>query len=288
MIDTSVSGQSRAKAGSNRRQHERIVGPFDGCRVGAIETPLRIFDLSRGGCFVISMHGQTPGTRFAMQIVIPDVGPITLNAETVYSRDEFGFAVRFVDLDAGSVHALDNALRHLRGEPLQPVERRPPPAPAPTHAVLSLQESLCESNVNRFFRDAQPKSQFPTTRRFERPRAARTGMLGSGYHVVIDGRHVALINVSLTGAQIRGPLRLERDQPVIVKIGWPQDHLSFTAIARVRWVQLEAEPRDNQPVYRTGVAFETWDVRRLKEIIQSRDHNSSPTAELIGTWSQTA
>jgi PilZ domain len=287
MIGTSVSAHSHAKTGSNRRQHERIVGPFDGCRVGAIETPLRIFDLSRGGCFVISMHGQTPGTRFAMQIVIPEIGPITLNAETVYSRDEFGFAVRFVDLDVVSANALDNALRHLRGEPVQAVERRPP-APAPTHSVLSLEESLSESNVSRFFRDPQPKTQFPKARRFERPRASRTGMLGSGYHVVIDGRHVALINLSLTGAQIRGPLRLERDQPVIVKIGWPQDRVSFTAIARVRWVQLEPEPRDNQPVYRTGVAFETWDVRRLKEIIQNCDRTSSPTAELIGTWSQTA
>jgi PilZ domain len=287
MIGTSVSAHSHATTGSNRRQHERIVGPFDGCRVGAIETPLRIFDLSRGGCFVISMHGQTPGTRFAMQIVIPEIGPITLNAETVYSRDEFGFAVRFVDLDVVNANALDNALRHLRGEPVQAVARRPP-APAPTHSVVSLEESLSESNVSRFFREPQPKTQFLKARRFARPRAARTGMLGSGYHVVIDGRHVALINLSLTGAQIRGPLRLERDQPVIVKIGWPQDRVSFTAIARVRWVQLEPEPRDNQPVYRTGVAFETWDVRRLREIIQNCDRTSSPTAELIGTWSQTA
>ncbi len=287
MIDTSVSAPSQARTGSNRRQHERIVGPFDGCRMGAIETPLRIFDLSRGGCFVISMHGQTPGTRFTMQIVIPEIGPIALNAETVYSRDEFGFAVRFVDLDAAAANALDNALRHLRGEPVPAVERRPT-VPAPAQSVVSLQESLSESNVSRFFCDAPARTQFPKPRRFERPRAARTGMLGSGYRVVIDGRHVALINLSLTGAQIRGPLRLERDQPVIVKIGWPQDHLSFTAIARVRWVQLEPEPRDNQPVYRTGVVFETWDVRRLKEIIQSRGGTSAATAELIGTWSQTA
>jgi hypothetical protein len=287
MIDTSAAPQSHAKTGSNRRQHERIVGPFDGCRAGAIETPLRIFDLSRGGCFVISMHGQTAGTRFTMQIVIPEIGPITLNAETVYSRDEFGFAVRFVDLESASANALDNALRHLRGEPVPTAERRPPVSGA-MPSVVSLEESLSESNVSRFFRDAPSKTELPRARRFERPRAARTGMLGSGYRVVIDGRQVALINLSLTGAQLRGPLRLERDQPVLVKIGWPQDHLSFAAIARVRWVQLEAEPRDNQPVYRTGVVFETWDVRRLKEIIQSRGRGSSPTAELIGTWSQTA
>ncbi len=284
MIDTSAALQSHA---SNRRQHERIVGPFDGTRAGALETPLRIFDLSRGGCFVISMHAQTAGTRFTMQIAIPEIGPITLNAETVYSRDEFGFAVRFVDLDNASANALDNALRHLRGEPVATAERRPP-VPGSMHAVVSLEESLSEANVSRFYRDAPPNTRLPKARRFEHPRATRTGMLGSGYRVVIDGRQVALINLSLTGAQMRGPLRLERDQPVLVKIGWPQDNLSFTAIARVRWVELEPEPRDNQPVYRTGVAFETWDVRRLKEIIQSRGRTPAPSAELIGTWSLTA
>ncbi len=53
-----VSTQTLAAANINRRRHVRIAGPFDGCRVGALDTPLSIFDLSRGGCFVNAMHDQ--------------------------------------------------------------------------------------------------------------------------------------------------------------------------------------------------------------------------------------
>src|SRR5476649_2030903 len=103
-------------SGENRRRHRRTVGPFDGCRVGLIETPLRIFDLSRGGCFINSMHEQTLGARFAMTIVLPDFGPLALNAETLYVRGGFGFAVRFFDVDADTQRRLNTALDRLRGE----------------------------------------------------------------------------------------------------------------------------------------------------------------------------
>jgi hypothetical protein len=43
---------------TDRREHRRFAGPFDGRRVGAIETPVRIYDLSRGGCFITSMHEE--------------------------------------------------------------------------------------------------------------------------------------------------------------------------------------------------------------------------------------
>src|SRR5213596_878575 len=60
-------------------------------------------------------------------------------------------------------------------------------------------------------------------RRRPRPRAARVGMFGSGYRVVVDDRHVALVNLSMSGAQVRGPIEVARDQTLIFKIGWPQD-----------------------------------------------------------------
>jgi hypothetical protein len=109
-------------------------------------------------------------------------------------------------------------------------------------------------------------------------------MLGSGYRVLIDGRHVALIDLSLSGVQIRGSLHLALGHPVILKIGWPQDQLSFTAIARVRWVRPEPDSRDSELMYRIGLAFETWDVRRLREIIGTRGRSSTPTAEVVGIW----
>ena len=100
--------------GRDRRQDERIAGPFDGCRVGVLDTPLSIFDLSRGGCFVNSMHEQASGVRFTMKLQLPRVGVIALKAETLYLRSGFGFAVRFVDLDDETASLLDQALDQLQ------------------------------------------------------------------------------------------------------------------------------------------------------------------------------
>jgi PilZ domain-containing protein len=82
----------------NRRRHERVPGPFDGFRVGALETPVRIYDLSRGGCFINSLHEQEPGISLVLKIELPYEGWIRLRAETVYRRPGFGFAVRFTEM----------------------------------------------------------------------------------------------------------------------------------------------------------------------------------------------
>jgi hypothetical protein len=97
----------------DRRKNERYHGPFDGCRIDILETPLSIFDLSRGGCFVNSIHDQTPGVRFLMKIDLPLVGWVTLKAETLYLRSGYGFAVRFVDVDDDTAGRLDAGLEQL-------------------------------------------------------------------------------------------------------------------------------------------------------------------------------
>jgi hypothetical protein len=99
--------------GRDRRRNDRVPGPFDGFRIGLLDTPLSIFDLSRGGCFVNSMHEQTPGVRFTMKMQLPKVGTVTLKAETLYLRSGFGFAVRFVDVDDETASLLDQALELL-------------------------------------------------------------------------------------------------------------------------------------------------------------------------------
>jgi hypothetical protein len=96
-----------------RRQHERIAGPFDACRIGALDTPLRVFNLSRGGCFITAMHEQKPGIRFLMKIDLPAVGEISVKVETVYRRSDFGYAVRFVDMDDETAARLDAAIEQL-------------------------------------------------------------------------------------------------------------------------------------------------------------------------------
>jgi PilZ domain-containing protein len=114
MIDDVVPMETLDQAARDRRQHDRVAGPFDGLRAGALETPLSIFDLSQGGCFVNSMYDQTPGVRFVMRIALPNAGLLTLNAETLYGRSGFGFAVRFVDMDDETASCLNGALEQLR------------------------------------------------------------------------------------------------------------------------------------------------------------------------------
>ncbi len=130
--------------------------------------------------------------------------------------------------------------------------------------ILPLAAAVWEEGADACFSD-------PRTLTIEeaasRPRDPRVAMLGSGYRAAIDGRQAALINLSISGAQLRGPARVRPEQPAIVKIGWPKDNLLCTAIARVRWVQFEPDPASGAGLYRVGLAFETWDVKGLKAIL---------------------
>jgi hypothetical protein len=108
-------------ASRDRREHRRFAGPFDGRRVGALETPIRIYDLSRGGCFITSMHEQQPGIRLTLKIDLPTEGWVTVVAETLARQNEFGFAVQFVQIDTDAAERLERALKHLeQREPHEP------------------------------------------------------------------------------------------------------------------------------------------------------------------------
>ena len=97
-------------ATDDRRCHERIAGPFDGLRVGALETPVRIYDLSRGGCFINAMHEQAPGVKFMLKIDLPGEGWIQVRAETLYHRPEYGFAVRFIEMTEETAQRLNRTI----------------------------------------------------------------------------------------------------------------------------------------------------------------------------------
>ncbi|MGE3510351.1 MAG: PilZ domain-containing protein [Vicinamibacterales bacterium] len=104
----------------NRRQHVRVTGPFDGKRVGLIDTAVQIYDLSEGGCFVNSMQEQVEGREVELEINLPTEGTIAVVAQTLYSRAGFGFAARFIRMDNDArvrlVHELDR-LRKRASEP---------------------------------------------------------------------------------------------------------------------------------------------------------------------------
>jgi hypothetical protein len=95
---------------ADRRESERVPGPFDGWRVGTLETPVRIYDISMGGCFVHALHEQERGVVVKLKIHLPGEGWIDLKAETLYRRPGFGFAVRFIDMSEGTRARLARAL----------------------------------------------------------------------------------------------------------------------------------------------------------------------------------
>ena len=98
------------------RRYARVSGPFDGCHLGFPKTPVLVYDLNLGGGFVSFLHEQPKTATLQLKIDLPQEGPITVNAETVYCH-QFGVAVRFVDVDPETVGRLERtvaALRHLQ------------------------------------------------------------------------------------------------------------------------------------------------------------------------------
>jgi hypothetical protein len=105
----------QAEAG-NRRAHDRVAGPFDGHRIAALETPIRIYNLSEGGCFVNSIYEQPRGTELVLTIELPHEDPITVEGETLYHRKDFGFGVRFTEMTEQARATLARVLMRLRGQ----------------------------------------------------------------------------------------------------------------------------------------------------------------------------
>jgi hypothetical protein len=111
-----AASASIAALTADRRTSERVPGPFDAWRVGTLETPVRIFDISLGGCFVHAMHEQERGVVVLLKIQLPETGWLELKAETLYRRPGFGFAVRFIDTPPDTLERLARALDLLNAE----------------------------------------------------------------------------------------------------------------------------------------------------------------------------
>lgn len=76
----------------------RINGPFLGRWRGELDFDLTIHDLSITGCLVESFHEMAAGRRMTIEIDLPNEGTVSVVAESVYSRSDVGFAVKFVDM----------------------------------------------------------------------------------------------------------------------------------------------------------------------------------------------
>jgi len=97
----------------SRRAEVRVAGPFPGRRVGPLPTPLRVHDLSLGGCLVECYYDVAIGRRITIQIELPNEGWITVDAETIYMRDNFGFAVRFVAMNEANRARIERTIERL-------------------------------------------------------------------------------------------------------------------------------------------------------------------------------
>jgi len=80
-----------------RRRYARVPGPFDGWRLGAVRTPVRILALGIGGCFVKASADQKVGETFTLQIDLGPEGIVDVSAATLYHRPD-GSAVTFLNL----------------------------------------------------------------------------------------------------------------------------------------------------------------------------------------------
>ena len=81
------------------RRSPRVAGPFEARRLGVLDLPLRLHDLSLGGCLIESYHEVPIGQRIQLEIELPGEGWVTMEAETLYQRENYGFAAKFVDMD---------------------------------------------------------------------------------------------------------------------------------------------------------------------------------------------
>ena len=79
-----------------RRQHKRVVKPFEGTWKGASgASPCRIADVSVSGCFVQSLALPTPGESTVVTIAFGQEHSLALAGTVVYVEPGMGFAVKF-------------------------------------------------------------------------------------------------------------------------------------------------------------------------------------------------
>ena len=113
MANDIQANNPQKETAEDSRADQRVPGPFDGRWVGALTLPLRIHDLSEGGCLIQAYHDQAPGQRFTLEIELPYEGWISVEAETLYIRGGYGFAVKFIDIPSDTQEKLARVIHRL-------------------------------------------------------------------------------------------------------------------------------------------------------------------------------
>jgi hypothetical protein len=104
---------SRNSDHTNPHRPRSAAGPFDGYRLGAIDVPVRIRDLSVEGCRVdISFGVKLMNGRVMLQIDLPGEGWIMVLCEAVEILPAAS-TVRFVNLDKDTRDRLERTIDRL-------------------------------------------------------------------------------------------------------------------------------------------------------------------------------
>jgi hypothetical protein len=91
-----------------------LAGPFEGRRIGTTTRAVRIHELNPGGCLVECHDQAATGGRIQLQIELAGEGWISVEAETLYRRDHFRLAVKFVSLSDANRVRIERTIERLR------------------------------------------------------------------------------------------------------------------------------------------------------------------------------
>jgi hypothetical protein len=101
-----------------RRQHRRLVKPFEGNWRGASgANKCRIGDLSLGGCFVETLAHPAAGEETHVTVSFGGDISMTFGGKMIYVEPGTGFAVKFHQLDNESAQEISRLLEALGSKP---------------------------------------------------------------------------------------------------------------------------------------------------------------------------
>jgi PilZ domain-containing protein len=116
-VDASDAGslaENRSRSfAADRRRFFRICHSFEGRRRGILTVPIRIYDLSVGGCLIESRYPESRGRRLELDIDLPWEGWTTLDAQIVNIRPEYGYGVQFVGVPEDIRRRLDRVVERI-------------------------------------------------------------------------------------------------------------------------------------------------------------------------------
>lgn len=99
---------------TERRRHVRVPGPFNAsARLPGREVPVRIMNLSEGGCYIEGDQLPANCRQIELAISFPSGGSVVLTGETLLNRNG-GCAVLFDDPSDADLARFERIMSELR------------------------------------------------------------------------------------------------------------------------------------------------------------------------------